>query len=261
MSKKKKSRPRFFSIRRLLKGIKWFGLLASVSFIVGFGFPKGIRKVGHYFTVKKILVTGNRLISSETIREAMGLSTGENIFSVNTKEIKQILRNLPNVKNVVVRKLFPDIIEVHFEEHIPIAILRGEYPVLVDREGTVLEFDLSSGKVDLPVLSGIRSEGEGEISPERMERALAILEIIRKESFPTRISEINVSDPDNVMLYPDQKPICILLGGKKWEERLNKLSFAWNQITANLKPGARLDLRFRRQIVLKPWHRTRGFEG
>lgn len=253
MSKKgtKNSPGRSSPVRRFLRGIKLFGFLASVSFTAGFGFPKEFKKVAPYFAVKKVLITGNHLIPSETIRQAMGLSAEESIFSVNTEEIKQTLKNLPNVKKVVVRKLFPDIIGVRLEDRIPVAVLEGDNPVLVDKEGIVLEFDLSVGKVDLPVLTGIRPGDGGEISAERIAKALTILRSLRQANFPARISEINISNPENVMLYPDQKPVCVLLGGEKWQERLNKLAFAWNQITAGLKPGDRLDLRFRRQIVIK----------
>jgi cell division protein FtsQ len=180
------------------------------------------------------------------------LSAGQNIFAVDMVRIEQAIQDLPNIEHVIVRKMFPDIIGVRVVERYPIAILEGEYPVLIDTGGTVLKYDLSSERVDMPVLTGIRTGSEEKISAKRMEKALAILSIIREQGFPVKISEINLSDLNNVVVYPDDMPISIFLGADRWEERLRKFSFAWNQIQTGMKPFAKLDLRFQRQIVYKP---------
>jgi cell division protein FtsQ len=219
---------------------------------VVFGFPKGIRCAIPYFTVKKILITGNRWIPSKTILEKVEISAGQCIFTTDLDRIKQTLYELPNVEDVALRRLFPDIIGVRITERFPVAILEGKSPVLIDINGSILEFDLSSEKIDLPVLTGICPEAEGEISAERFAKAQTILDIIEKRNFPIKISEINLSDLQNVVLYPENIPLGILLGGKEWDSRLKKLSLAWNQIQTHLKPWTQLDLRFRRQIVQKP---------
>jgi cell division septal protein FtsQ len=227
--KRKKSSKSRSRIRTGLKAVKLFCLSLSVFFTVVFGFPKGIRCAIPYFTVKKILITGNRWIPSKTVLAKVGISAGQCIFTTDLDGIKQVLYELPNVEDVALRRLFPDIIGVRITERLPIAILEGKSPVLIDINGSILEFDFSSEKIDLPVLTGICPEVEGEISAERFAKAQTILEI-----------------------YPENIPLGILLGGKEWDSRLKKLSLAWNQIQTHLKPWTQLDLRFRRQIVQKP---------
>ena len=238
--------------RRVLRAVKLFCFCASVFFTVGFGFPRGVQRVASYFNVKQFVVTGNRYISSEMIREKVEFSAGQNIFAVDMDRLEQAVKNIPNIEHVIVRKMFPDIIGIRVVERYPIAILEGEYPVLIDARGTVLKYDLSSERVDMPVLTGIRTGSEEKIPAERMAKALAVLNIIREQGFPVKISEINLSDLNNVVMYPDDMPISILLGADRWEERLSKFSFAWNQIKTGMKPFAKLDLRFQRQIVYKP---------
>lgn len=249
--RKKTSKPQS-GVHKGLKAIKLLCLSLSVFFTVIFGLPKGIRSAIPYFTVKKILITGNRWIPSKTIRKKVDISTGQCIFTTDLDRIKQALYELPNVEDVALRRLFPDTIGVRISERIPVAILEGKSPVFIDIKGSILEFDFSTEKIDLPVLTGICPGTEGKISAERFAKAQMILEIIEKQNFPIKISEINLSDLQNIVLYPEEIPLGIILGGKEWDSRLKKLSLAWKQIQTHLKPWSQLDLRFRRQIVQRP---------
>lgn len=254
MSRKKRKKPSKSRSRTYngFKTVKLYCLSLSVFFTMVFGFPKGIRCAIPYFTVKKILITGNRCIPSKTIQDKVSITTGQFIFTTDLDRIKQSISELPNVEKVELRRLFPDTIGVKITERSPVAVLEGKSPLPIDINGSILEFDFSSEIIDLPVLTGICPEVEGEISPERFAKAQKILKIIEKQNFPIKISEINLSDVQNVVLYPENIPLSILLGEKEWESRLKKLSLVWNQIKTNLRPWTELDLRFRRQIVQKP---------
>lgn len=249
IKKRHKSRT---NIRVILRVVKLSGICVCLFFTVGFGFPKGIQTAIPYFTVKKILITGNRYITPEMVREKAGIYYGQNIFIADMDKIEQSVRSLPNVENVIVRRILPDIIGIRLIEQSPIAIKDGENPVLVNNCGDRLEFDLSVENVDLPVLTGFHPGDDEETSAERMEQAQNILQIVEMQGFPLKISEINLSNLENIVLYPVNLPVSIHLAGEKWAEQLEKFSFAWDQIKAQIKPGDRLDLRFRRQIVRKP---------
>jgi cell division protein FtsQ len=236
--------------RRFLKGVKWLGLSISLLFLIGIGLPRGIRRADSLFTVKRIMVTGNRYHSLGEILDAAGFTVSRSIFSADLKEAVRRVEKLPNVKNVEIQRIFPDIIGINVVEYRPVAVLNGDRPVLMDNEGTILELDLRSAKIDLPVLTGMYVQGK--LCRERFKKAQTILQVIGKRNFPVKISEINLSYGDNITLYPDVVPIRILLGGGELEEQLEKLIIAWDRLESRVKPLACLDLRFRRQIVLKP---------
>ncbi len=182
--KTKKHRKSRINIRVILKAVKMSGICACLFFTVGFGFPKAIQRAIPYFNVKKILITGNRYITSEEIREKVGMSYGQNIFVADMDKIEQSVWSLPNIESVVVRRIFPDIIGIRVNEHLPAAIKEGEYPVLVDNCGSRLEFDLSVENVDLPVLTGFHQGDEDETSAEQMAQAKNILQIVEMQDFP-----------------------------------------------------------------------------
>ena len=72
---------------------------------------------GEVVNENKILISGEGKYSSDQIKEASGIRGGENLLTLNEGRISaNILKKLPYVKEVQVRKKLPDTVVIHITE-------------------------------------------------------------------------------------------------------------------------------------------------
>jgi len=157
------------------------------------------------FAVREIKVTGNRVLQVSEIVRVSGLAVRTNIFKVDTAGAADLLGVIPMVERVQVWRRYPATIEIHIQERTPLAIVawNGSF-VVVDRWGVYLrKLDNILG-VSEPIITGVslgRSKGPGQkIESGGLRSATAL---IRKMD-PTvlaQISEINATNPDDLILY------------------------------------------------------------
>ena len=154
----------------LVGGIAWSvlrgGLLEGVQAFV--------RDSG--LEVKTVMIKGNNRQSLESLEAAVEV-VGEGILGVSLKEMARDIKSLPWVRGVVLRKVFPETIEVLVTEHEPMAVMEREEEksVLMNWQGEFILFleelageeRISMGGdrfvldgVLLPVLRGMGKEKE-----------------------------------------------------------------------------------------------------
>ena len=111
------------------------GILLLLLFIIGIvSFLNS-----NYFTVKKVHITGNELLSDKYILEVCKLNQKINIFNVQQEELANKLVNLPQVKGAVVKRDFPRQLVIKIKERVPIAVISDNSSyVTIDKEGWIL---------------------------------------------------------------------------------------------------------------------------
>jgi len=174
----------------------------------------------------KISIIGNYTISDKEILKYAGLDGIQNVKSenLNENEIAEKLKLHPDIKKVFVVKNPPNEIKIEIIEKNPIALvnINGELNFIDE------ELDLqplkNTGKVyDLPIINGIRFEKDKLLernTKSELKIAISILMAINKESklLSDMISEINMSDKENIILYTHDYSIPILI--PKYKEEL-----------------------------------------
>ena len=111
------------------------GILLLLLFIIGIvSFLNS-----NYFTVKKVHIIGNELLSDKYILEVCKLNQEINIFNVQQEELANKLVNLPQVKGAVVKRDFPRQVVIKIKERVPIAVISDNSSyVTIDKEGWIL---------------------------------------------------------------------------------------------------------------------------
>lgn len=91
------------------------------------------------FGLKDIKIEGNRFLSNEEVINISGLSKGINIINLDLKEIANKIKRNIFIKEVEVKRIFPDKIEIIIKEKDVVANLNynGSYFV-IDRNGQIL---------------------------------------------------------------------------------------------------------------------------
>ncbi|MBO5307148.1 MAG: FtsQ-type POTRA domain-containing protein [Lentisphaeria bacterium] len=166
------------------------------------------------FGLRKVLFTGNprltlRKVTVETtgywenrereLAARLNLHTGDNLFSINIRKVRQELQKIPNVESCEVIRTLPDRIDLKIVERIPRAVLKNpRSPWVLDENGIViprLESLCVQQKTFLPVLhTGIRNIIPGQ-PLEELKPALDLI-MLSVRSFPD-IQIISVENPDD----------------------------------------------------------------
>lgn len=109
--------------------------------------------------VASITVKGNETVDSKKIIEMSRITTSSSFWNINTDKVKSAVKNHLQIKDVTVKKKFPNHIVLGIEEHESIAYLEsdGTYlPIL--ENGQVLKDRKETAPADAPVLINWKRE-------------------------------------------------------------------------------------------------------
>ncbi|HUJ02440.1 MAG TPA: FtsQ-type POTRA domain-containing protein [Rhizomicrobium sp.] len=104
---------------------------------LGRGTANAIGKLG--FAVHHVTISGNERTSTDAINAALGIQSGQSIFSVDPAGVRSRLLQLPWVSGAEVRRRFPDTVSVAIVEKHPFALWKnGNEMAVVERSGAVI---------------------------------------------------------------------------------------------------------------------------
>ncbi len=83
--------------------------------------------------VKHVAISGTELLKEKFVKDTSGITTKDNIWSIDFEEIEKKIKALPEVKNVSVTKKLPSTVKIEVEEFIRVGYVKKKesfYPVL-----------------------------------------------------------------------------------------------------------------------------------
>jgi cell division protein FtsQ len=132
------------------------GLRTAANLLFAVAALMGLYGAGHYvihmpvFPIREVQVTGDtRHVTHEQVGAVVARELRGNFFTIDLVRARSAFEKLPWVRQVNVRRHWPDRLEFAVEEHRPIA--RWGSTALVSAEGEVFEAAINS---TLPVFSG-----------------------------------------------------------------------------------------------------------
>lgn len=210
--------------RREKKWGKGFFLLLAAAAVAVIIFQ------GRVFVVKEVEVTGNSAFGQSEVTGLSGISLGMSIFKVDAEEVERNFSTNRYVELLKVETELPDKVKITIRERTPRAAINCAGVILVvDEEGCILERRTTVPDDDgIVVVSGINASVNSQsthIESEMIGQTALMkkmLNAIREEQVNGLISELNVSNPDNIYLI-SETGIQVLIGD---EERLPE-KFVW----------------------------------
>ena len=160
------------------------------------------------FRINEFVITGNEKYSSAQILSAGNLSTGKNMYNINTdKAERKIMETLIYIENISVKRKLPDKMIITVEEAEPFACCRyeGARYAVVSRSGRYLETEQASPRVELMQIYGLDLTGVGlgkqleSKDPNKISIVNDLLNSI-EETCPGKISYIDITDRTDIML-------------------------------------------------------------
>lgn len=208
------------------------------------------------FQVQHIETAGlNRLLEKDLV-SLVGVNPSARLFDVDLEGVKDRLLSHPWIREVQVRKTFPDTLKIRVSERRPMAFVEeGDRRVLVDETGKVLE-ELSSTEEEgavLPILLGIeigalqRNEHDQYLV---FQRAVDLIKIMEPES-QTVPGALKIDVRRGKGIVVERNGYRILFGQegfqKKWERFLSVETDMYMR-KIDIKE---VDLRFPGQVIVR----------
>ena len=169
------------------------------------------------FKVQEITITGLDKISADELLSAAGIREGINIWKIKSPEIRKRLTALPRVADVQVERILPGKVRIVVTEKYPLAVIpyHGSY-FEVASDGIIIGVR-DDYKGEYPLINGLAwgSMDVGTSIPDQL-RGEIISIFLRELSLSPALplAEINVSDPDNILVYIWER-MEVWLGGKQ----------------------------------------------
>ena len=197
---------------------------------------------------------GNHHTSTEEIEHLTGFCIGDNLLRMPVDCASKVLCELPWVKEVTIRRVYPHRVEITVGERTPIAVVpapAGEKGLLVIGEGGVIVQQVSDEIPMMLSVSGVDFTGDAPGARLVDKRVTATLERLhRKGMSGGSFSLVDFSDPSSVTLY-GKDGLKVTLGsvdgiGSKID------ALAALLLTIDPEDYQSIDLRFGGEAVLVP---------
>lgn len=206
------------------------------------------------FEVENITVMGNVKTTEQEVISSSDIIYGQNIMQINKIAIANKILNLPYVKDVNVRRNWPNRISISIEEKKPVAemVFYGS-KILLDSEGYILEVVTDDFDANLTVLEGINTCSiiAGEKiecdNQEILQSYLEILKIFDNNDMLNKVDKISYS-ADEFTIFLTEGHIVNFGGNDNLQYKVMLL----NEIIEREFNTAYIDLSNLEMIITKP---------
>lgn len=240
-------------IRPALKG----GALAALTL---YALYRGSHVMAHasMLQIDRLVVRGNARLSSGEVLTVLGGLRGQNIVLADLDAWRRTLLASPWVRDAALRRSLPSTVEIVITEREPIAVGRiGGDLYLVDDGGVVIDqYGPQYAALDLPIVDGLETAGDGEEGRlDELRAAFAARLIVALQADPdvaAQVSQVDVSDLRNASVILTGDPAVIYVGNERFLPRLR----GYLQLAAALRERVPdidyVDLRFDDRIYVRP---------
>lgn len=186
------------------------------------------------------------------------LQRGENLLQLDLVNVQQVIkRNHPEFKEVRVRRVLPNRVEVLLKRRTPVAQVLFSRFIQVDKDLVMLPGSATAPFRNLTIIEGAPIPRAGlavgvTLEDDSTRKALRLMDIIKQTNILRKhvLTKIDITDPKNIILFVDGI-IEIRMGGSHFVERLKILDQTLRTVELNPSKISYIDLRFD-DIVVGP---------
>jgi cell division protein FtsQ len=250
--------------RRLMSPVRIYGMLAVVVLMLNFVVAVFVYAyTSDRFSLRHITFYGCKEMDEEQLEKTIRHNFPSSILRIDLSQLQGRLAKETWIKSVEIRRILPSDLVVNIWERSPSVILEMQGTLMIaDKDGILLDrYDPKYGRLDVPVFRGLLGENpEGyrlhqQENSTRVHRGLSMLAELESgsQSYTRMISEIDLSDPDNLIIMLLDDDAEIHLGKREYLKRFQTLMNYLNsyQRLKDQNDISLIDMRFRGQIRYK----------
>ena len=179
-----------------------------------------------------VRVTGIRRASRAAVLAVFEPDRGRSLYELDPEKRRLQLRGVEWVRDAVVRRMWPNRVEVEIFERSPVAFIRvaegasGDFnnpvkfrPMLIDAEGVILPLQ-GAVPQSLPLLTGVRDQDDVEARRQQVVLMLHVLRALGQHK--SQIVEVDVSRPQEIHVgcVVGNQTFVLNLGADQFLERV-----------------------------------------
>jgi len=252
--------------RRLAAALKTLGKLGAFILLVGFMLSVFVYAyTSDQFNIRAVRFYGCKEANPKQLELIVRRDFPANILRIDLRRLKNRLEREPWVKRVEIRRVLPSDLIIYVQERSPSVVLEFRNDLMVaDDDGIMLDkYDRRFGRLDVPVFKGVLGEDAEsyrlyqEENSARIREGLEMLSEIESGSpeQTRKISEVDISDRQNLKLLLVDDTAEVLLGGKHYWKRFRALMenmTKYQELKKQYSEIESIDLRFDGNIIYRP---------
>jgi len=217
------------------------------------------------FSLRTVTFKDCRNVNTRQLEDIIRKEFPSHLMQIDLKQLRSRLEQETWCRRAEIRRVLPSELVIYVQERVPSVILEinGEL-MIADEDGILLDkYDPRYGKLDVPVFKGFSgNDAEGyrqnqDENAERIQMGLRMLADLESGStaFTRGISEVDLSDKDNVRITLVDDTAEIHLGDRDFLKRFRKLMDnlgRYRELKAQGYEIATIELRFDGQIIYRP---------
>ena len=137
---------------------KFFLWLFLFIFLTTFYFDLSKTNVSEFFTIKNFVIKNTENTDIDLAYSKLEKFKNNNIFLINNDEIASTITDLDFVKDIGIKKIYPDKIEININEHKIVAVIsKKENKYILSKEGHIIK-NYNDKFNSLPLIYGKNTE-------------------------------------------------------------------------------------------------------
>ncbi len=223
-----------------------------------------------YFTLRDISLQGGRFLTREMVQERLrqaGAVVGaSNLMRLPVRHLRQTLEQDPLIARAQVARRLPDVLQVTVQERLPVAIVKGRAPCLLDSEGIVLPWRDTTHERLLPEIVGVRPPAvlvPGQpVQDEALLGAVRLLRLLARRAdgsnYDIETIQIDYLLPSLTLhlrargIFAQGAQVVVPVAPGDMEAALDRLRDIVRIRNVAGKPITRVDATYRRNVPVEP---------
>ncbi|HNR65319.1 MAG TPA: FtsQ-type POTRA domain-containing protein [Atribacterota bacterium] len=208
-----------------------------------------------WFDIKRVTIHGNNYLDSDTILTQGELDKPVNIFHFNTEIACQDVSRNPWVKEVTMKKIYPNQVDISIVENKPGALLySNDLYYLITAEGMILSaFSQFHNDFNQYIITGLdiglKKPGEtvGDIAYQEVQRIIYVLNNI----FPEQFYKIGIISKEEFLLFHKNNNIKVRIeSGEQLIREWYLLESALQKVTAEKMPSEEINMKYKERLLI-----------
>ena len=229
-------------------------LLAVV--FVGVGGAAVYSWLGHsrLFSVRVVDLNECEHVTRDEVIGMLGGATSGNIWSLSKEEIGKRLRDHPFVREVSVRKAFPDRLIVRVTERKPVAMVNLDSLYYVDEQGLVFKRLTAYDSKEYPILTGFSRKdllARDPIAMRNLRLTIGMLQRVEDGPFSRNLSEVHFDLLEGFTLVRRDDGLQVKVGTMAPEEAMRRIEEALPKLAKLGQSRGIVDLRTEGRIFVR----------
>lgn len=203
-------------------------------------------------------IVGTHNVTRAQVLDILGADIDRNIFFVSLTEQKEQLETIPWVESATVMRFLPNRLRIDLKERVPVAFVNVNGRIaVIDAHGVIM--DMPPGAQSAFSFPVIVDMADSEPLSTRASRMKIYNQLVRElnstgADYSHNLSEVNVSDPDDVKILVDDPKGAVLLhlGPGSFLQRFQLFMAHVQEWRTQFNHLDSVDLRYDGQVIVNP---------